>query len=146
MLETLRSIAVPVFSVIAPELGSMVDGTEVPVILSIAVRMSCTVPVVRLMVPPLALVLVGAVLLKVIVFVPVGVLTVMVLPLTKLVDSAGGVVMLVPVKPRAVISAVEELVIARLPTLSLSVILPVVGSTVEAVVVPEIWSIAVRTV
>ena len=68
----------------------------------------------------------------------------MVSPATKLVDSAGGVVMLVPVKPSAPISPEGVLVIDRLPTLSFSVITPP-ALTVDAAVVPEIWSIAVRT-
>src|SRR5579871_6918524 len=56
-----RSAAVPVWSVILP--AAIDVGVVAPVIWSIAVRMSATVPVV-LMVPPLALVLVEALELK----------------------------------------------------------------------------------
>lgn len=63
-LAMLRSAAVPVCSVILPAAIVAALPPVEPVILSIALRISCTVPVV-LMVPPLAVVLVAAELLKV---------------------------------------------------------------------------------
>src|ERR1700761_191765 len=78
-----RSAVVPVWIEISP-LALIEDGVVAPVIWSIADRMSCTVPVV-LMVPPLALVLVGALLLKVMVLPS----TIRLSPLEKPLERAG---------------------------------------------------------